>query len=59
VRETALNETHRPFERDGLWGKDEVHVVGHDDEGVQFEMALATIVLKGFEEEFSVRRELE
>ncbi len=39
-------------------GEDEVDVVGHDDEGVELVVALATIVLEGFEEEFGVGGDL-
>ena len=36
-----------------------VDVVGHDDEGVEFVVPFAAIVLEGFEEEFGVDGELE
>jgi hypothetical protein len=58
VREAAFDEADGPFEGDGLRGEDEVDVVGHDDEGVELVVALATIVLEGFEEEFGVGGDL-
>lgn len=43
----------------GLWGEEEVDVVGHDDEGVEAVVALGAVVLEGFEEELGVGRGLE
>lgn len=40
-------------------GEQEVDVVGHDDEGVEFEEALVAVVLEGFDKEFGVGGELE
>jgi hypothetical protein len=40
---------HRPWEIGG--GDEEMDVVGHDDEGVEFVEALMSVVLEGFEEE--------
>src|ERR1019366_2883836 len=57
--EAALNEAHRSFECDGLWSEDKVDVVGHDDESMQLVVALAAIVLEGFNEEFGVDGKLE
>ena len=34
-------------------------MVGHDDEGVEFECASGAVVLEGFEEEFGIRGDLE
>ena len=49
--EAALDKLHGALEGDGLWGEEEVDVVGHDDEGVEFVVAFAAIVLEGIEEE--------
>lgn len=40
-------------------GEEEVDVVGHDDEGVEFEEALVAVVLEGFDKEFGVGGESE
>ena len=57
--EAALDEVHDL--RDGFvdWGEEQVGVVGHDDEGVEFVCALGAVVLEGFEEELGVRGDLE
>lgn len=39
-------------------GDDEVDVVGHDDEGVEFIAAFGSVVLEGFDEEFGVGGDL-
>jgi len=57
--EAAFDQADGSFQRNDLWGEDEVDVVGHDDEGVEFVVAFAAIVLEGFEEEFGVRGNLE
>jgi hypothetical protein len=57
--EAAFDHAYGPFERDDLWRKDEVDVIGHDDEGVEFVMAFVAVALEGFEEEFGVGRDLE
>ena len=54
VREAAFDKTNRSFERDGLWREDEMDVVGHDYEGVEFVMAQVAIVLESFDEEVAV-----
>jgi hypothetical protein len=50
--ETAFDELDRAFEGDAGGGEEKVNVVGHDDEGVEFVVAFAAVVLEGFEEEF-------
>jgi hypothetical protein len=42
-----------------LPGEEEVNVIGHDDEGVEFVVAFGSVVLEGFEEEFGVAVDLE
>jgi hypothetical protein len=57
--EAAFDQVHDL--RDGfvVWGEEQVGVVGHDDEGVEFVCAFGAVVLEGFEEEFGVRGDLE
>jgi hypothetical protein len=50
VGESALNELDDSFEREFLRRQKQVDVIGHDDEGVEFVVAFAAIVLEGFEE---------
>lgn len=46
-REAAFDELHRLFERDvGGWGKQQVKMVRHDDEGVELESGFVALVLK-------------
>ena len=52
--EAAFEEHHCSFEGDLLWCEEQVDVVRHDDEGVEFVMAFAAVVLEGFEEELGV-----
>ena len=59
VRKAALDEAHYSFEGDSLRGEDQMNVIGHDDEGVQLVVALASVVLKCFHEEFGVDGKLE
>ena len=59
VGEASLDESDGAFERDGLRGKQEVDVVGHDDEGVEFVVTFGPVVLEGCDEEFSVGGNLE
>ena len=59
VRKAALDEAHYSFEGDSLRGKDQVNVVRHNDEGVQLVVALASVVLERFYEEFGVDGKLE
>ena len=46
--EAAFDELHGGGKVGG--GEEEVDVVGHDDEGVEFVVAFAAVVLEGFEE---------
>jgi hypothetical protein len=57
--EASFDESYGTLEGDGLWGDEEVDVIGHDDEGVEFVVAFGSVVLKGFEEEFGVAVDLE
>lgn len=59
VGEAALEEHHGAFEGDVLWSEEEVDVVGHGDEGVEFVEAFVTVVLEGLEEELGVGFDLE
>ncbi len=51
VGEAPFDEHHGSFEGDVLWGKEEMDVVGHDDEGVETVVAFVAVMLEGFEEE--------
>jgi len=57
VGEAAADVFHRSGEVFG--GDEEMDVVGHDDEGVEFVEAFSAVVLEGFEEEFGGRVDLE
>ncbi len=59
VGEAAFEEHHGAFEGDGLWGEEEMDVVGHDDERVEAVVALVAVVLEGFEEELGGLVDLE
>ena len=50
VGEAALDEHEGSFEGDVLWGEEEMDVIGHGDEGVEFVVTFMTIVLEGLEE---------
>jgi hypothetical protein len=54
VGESSLDEADASFERRVLRCKQEMYVVRHDDEGVEFVTALVTIALKRGDEEFGV-----
>lgn len=56
--EAAFDEAHGAFEGFG-GGEEEMDVVGHDDEGVEFVVAFAAVVLEGGEEELGVGGDLE
>ena len=58
TREAALDEIHRKRDCLVLRSDEQMDVVGHDDEGVEFVCALSTVVLQGFEEELGVARDL-
>jgi len=59
VGEAALDEAHDSFEADVLRSQNQMHMLGHDDEGVQLVVALASVVLECFYEEFGVDGKLE
>jgi hypothetical protein len=50
--EAALDELDGALECDVGWGEEEVDVVRHQNEGVEFVVAFLAIVLEGFQEEF-------
>ncbi len=54
VREATLNQLYGAFQRDDLWCKQQMHVVGHNDKVVQLVVTFAKVVLQGIEEEFGV-----
>jgi hypothetical protein len=56
--EASLDESDGSFES-FLWGEEQVDVVGHDDEGVEFVVPFGAVVLEGFDEEFGVALDLE
>ena len=55
----SLDAVHDCGEGFGLGRDEEVEVVGHDDEGVEFVEALPAMVLEGGDEGFGVGGELE
>ena len=57
--EASLDESDGAFEGDDLRGEQEMDVVGHDDEGVEFVVTFGPVVLEGFDEEFGVGGNLE
>jgi len=59
VRESAFDELDGSFEGDALWGEEQVDVVGHDDEGVEFVVAFAAVALERVEKKLGVGRLLE
>lgn len=59
VGEATLDEVHGLRDRLAGGAEEEVDVVGHDDEGMEFVVAFHAVMLGGFEEEFGVGRELE
>ena len=59
VGEASLDESDGAFEGNGLRGEQEVDVVGHDDEGVEFVVTFGSVVLECCDEKFSVGGELE
>ena len=48
--EAAFDEHQCSLNGDDLWGEEQVDVIGHDDEGVEFVVAFAAVVLEGIEE---------
>jgi hypothetical protein len=59
VGEASFDQAYGALEGDGLRGDEEVNVIGHDDEGVEFIVAFGAVVLEGFEEELGVAVDLE
>ena len=57
--ESSLDELDGALEGDAGWGQEQVDVVGHDDEGVEFVVAFSAIVLEGLEEELCCGCDLE
>jgi len=57
--ESALDEVHGLRDGFAVGREEQVNVVGHDDEGVEFVCALGAVVLESFEEEVGVRGKLE
>ena len=51
IRETPFDNSDGALES-CLWRDEEMNVVGHDDEGVEFVVAGVSVVLEGFDEEF-------
>ena len=58
VGEASLDESDGALEG-FVRGEEEVDVVGHDDEGVEFVVSFGSVVLEGFDEEFGVAFDLE
>jgi hypothetical protein len=59
VGEASFDQAYGALEGDALRGEEEVNVIGHDDEGVEFVVAFGAVVLEGFEEELGVTVDLE
>jgi hypothetical protein len=57
VGEASLDESDGAFEG-FVRGEEEVDVVGHDDEGVEFVVSFGSVVLEGFDEKFGVAFDL-
>ena len=57
--EASLDELDRAFEGDVYWGEEEMDVVWHDDEGVEFVVAFAAVVVEGFYQELGCGRDQE
>jgi hypothetical protein len=57
--EPALDQLHRPFQRALLRRDNQVNVVGHDHKTEELIVPKPPIVLKGLNEETSIRRNLE
>jgi hypothetical protein len=57
--ETAFDELDGSLEGDDLRGEEQVDVVRHDYEGVEFVVALSAVVLEGFHQEISCGCDLE
>ncbi len=50
MREATLDEANCPFKRDALRSHNQMYVIGHYNECVQFVVTQPPIVLKSFEE---------
>jgi hypothetical protein len=59
VREAAFDQPDSTFERDSLWSKQKVDVVGHDNKRMELIVTFGSVVLEGCDEELSVGRNLE
>src|ERR1700679_3889386 len=59
AREASFDELDGTLEGDVLWREEEMDVVRHDDEGVEFVVAFVAVVLEGFEQEFGCGCNLE
>lgn len=59
VRKAAFDQVHDFGNCVVVRREEKVHVVRHDDEGMEFVMAFGAVVLQGFEEELSVAGDLE
>ena len=57
--EATFDQVHDFGNRFIVRSEQQVRVVGHDDEGVEFVVAFGAVVLKGFEQEFGVAGDLE
>lgn len=58
VGESAFDEADASLQRNVLRGKEEVHVVGHDDKGVELVTAFVAIALESGDQELGVRGNL-
>jgi hypothetical protein len=47
VRKAAFDESHGTLDRAALRREQEMYVIRHDDEGVQFVMTFTTVLLQG------------
>lgn len=58
MREPTLDQTHGPLKGDLLRRQQQLNVIRHDDKSMQLVKAFSTIVLKRFQEQFAIRRDL-
>ena len=47
MRKTSFDKSHRTLNRDALGSQQQMNVVRHDDESVQFVVSLKTVMLQG------------
>jgi len=59
ARETTFDQAHGALNCNALGRKEQMDVIGHDDEGVELEVAFVAVMLECFYKEFRVLRELE